>query len=101
MITNSLPRAVHPRSMARLLLSVPIAYVGTAALLAFAYVTRPALVSPVLLLLIVRQAAPLAIAVLGQSLCMRVLSLDLSIGGVILAVSYILTSGILRFPEYC
>ena len=100
MTTHSLSRAaLHYRSITRLFSSIPFAYVGTAALLAFAYVTRPALVSPVLLLLIVRQAAPLAIAVLGQSLCMRVLSLDLSIGGVILAVSYILTSGILRLPE--
>jgi ribose transport system permease protein len=99
MTTHPLPRAFHPRNITRLFLSVPFAYAGTAALLAFAYVTRPTLVSPVLLLLIVRQAAPLAIAVLGQSLCMRVLSLDLSVGGVILAVSYILTSGILKFPE--
>lgn len=83
----------------RSLLSMPFAYIGTVALLTVAYMTTPALVSPMLLLLIVRQAVPLAIAVIGQSLCVRVLSLDLSIGGVILAVSYILTSGIIRYPE--
>jgi len=99
MTIHSLPRAFHPLNITRSFLSLPFAYAGTAALLAFACVTRPALVSPVLLLLIVRQAAPLAITVLGQSLCMRVLSLDLSVGGVILAVSYILTSGILKYPE--
>jgi ribose transport system permease protein len=96
---NPFPRAFHPRNIGRVLLSLPFAYAGTVVLLAFAYVTRPTLVSPLLLFLIVRQAAPLAIAVLGQSLCMRVLSLDLSIGGVILVVSYILTSGILKYPE--
>jgi len=78
---------------------MPFAYVGIVALLALAYMTTPALESPMLLLLIVRQAVPLAIAVIGQSLCVRVLSLDLSIGGVILAVSYILTSGIIKYPE--
>ena len=80
-------------------LAAPISYVGTALLLVFAYFTRPALLSPLLLLLIIRQAAALGIAVRGQSLCVRVLSLDLSIGGVILAVRYILTSGIIRLPD--
>ncbi|WP_025898328.1 ABC transporter permease [Sneathiella glossodoripedis] len=92
----SLPK---PRDLARYIFSLPFAYVGTVLLLLFAYYTRPALLSPLLLLLIIRQAAPLGIVVLGQSLCMRVLSLDLSIGGVIVAVSYILTSGVLPFSE--
>ncbi|WP_088624726.1 ABC transporter permease [Oceanicola sp. 22II-s10i] len=82
----------------RFVLNLPFAYLGTALLLLFAYFTRPMLLSPLLLLLIVRQAAPLGIAVIGQSVCMRVLSLDLSIGGVIVAVSYILTSGALPYP---
>ena len=80
-------------------LNLPFAYAGTAILLVSAYFVRPTLLSPLLLLLILRQAAPLGIAVMGQSLCMRVLSLDLSIGGVIVAVSYILTSGLLPYPE--
>jgi len=84
---------------ARFFLNLPFAYLGTALLLLFAYFTRPTLLSPLLLLLIVRQAAPLGIAVIGQSICMRVLSLDLSIGGVIVAVSYILTSGALPYSE--
>jgi ribose transport system permease protein len=98
-------RAAEPRQKNRLsqavgfLLSLPFAYAGTALLLIAAYLTRPALLSPLLLLLIVRQAAPLGIAVIGQSICMRVLSLDLSIGGVIVCVSYILTSGILPLSE--
>lgn len=87
------------RAVAGFVFSLPFAYAGTALLLIFAYFTRPALLSPLLLLLIARQAAPLGIAVIGQSLCMRVLSLDLSIGGVIVCVSYILTSGLLPYSE--
>ncbi len=81
-------------------LALPVAYGGTALLLLCAYVARPALLSPFLLLLIIRQAAPLGIAVLGQSLCMRVLSLDLSFGGVAMMVSYFLTSGVLPAPDW-
>lgn len=87
------------RNAGTFLLNLPVAYVGTAALIILAYLARPALLSPLLLMLIIRQAAPLGIAVLGQSLCMRVLSLDLSFGGVAMAVSYILTSGVLPYPE--
>jgi ribose transport system permease protein len=99
--------AVSPTSMTgqwlwralKTLLSLPFAYAAMVILMLIANFTRPALLSPMLLLLILRQAAPLGIAVLGQSLCMRVLSLDLSIGGVIVGVSYILTSGLLPFSE--
>ncbi len=79
---------------------LPISYVGTAALLIFAALARPNLLQPFLLLLILRQAAPLGIAVIGQSLCIRLLSLDLSFGGVALVVSYVLTSGFFPLPEY-
>jgi ribose transport system permease protein len=87
------------RSAGKTLLSLPFAYAAMVILLIVAYFMRPALLSPMLLLLIARQAAPLGIAVLGQSLCMRVLSLDLSIGGVVVGVSYILTSGLLPYSE--
>lgn len=97
--TATLPPLLQLRNIGRFVARLPIAYAGTGALLIFAYVTRPQLLSPLLLLLIVRQAVPLALAVIGQALCIRVLSLDLSIGGVILAVSYILTSGIVRYSE--
>ena len=43
-------------------LGLPIAYAGTIALLLCAYIARPALLSPFLLLLIIRQAVPLGIA---------------------------------------
>lgn len=94
-----LPRHKKLLDASRFLLNLPFAYIGTVLLLLFAYFTRPMLLSPLLLLLIIRQAAPLGIAVIGQSVCMRVLSLDLSIGGVVVAVSYILTSGLLPLSE--
>jgi ribose transport system permease protein len=93
------PALQRLRAASRYVLNLPFAYAGTVLLLGFAYFTRPTLLSPLLLLLIIRQAAPLGMVVLGQSVCMRVLSLDLSIGGVIVVVSYILTSGFLPFSE--
>ncbi len=79
--------------------ALPVSFAGTAVLLVCAGLARPNLLQPFLLLLIMRQAAPLGIAVIGQSLCIRLLSLDLSFGGVAIAVSYILTSGYLSFSE--
>jgi ribose transport system permease protein len=76
------------------LLNLPFAYAGTAILLAVAAFAFPQLLTPMFLLLIARQAVPLGVAVLGQSLCLRVLSLDLSIGGIIVGTSYIATSGV-------
>ena len=81
------------------LLRMPPVYSCALALLALTAVLRPALLSPELLLLILRQAAPLGLATIGQSLVMRGLSLDLSIGGVVVAVTYCLTSCHLRLPE--
>jgi ribose transport system permease protein len=81
-------------------LRVPPAYSGTLILLVVAAVLRPQLLSPMLLLLILRQAAPLGLAAIAQSLVMRTLSLDLSSGGVVVAVSYVLTSGFFPFGEY-
>jgi ribose transport system permease protein len=98
--THAAPAAGSlPRAVGRTLLSLPFAYAGLVILLILAWFLRPALLSPMLLLLIARQAAPLGIAVLGQSLCIRVLSIDLSVGGIIVGVSYILTSGLLPFPD--
>ena len=86
------------RGVVNWLVGLPVAYVGTAALIICAGLARPNLLQPFLLMLILRQAAPLGIAVLGQSLCIRILSLDLSFGGVAMATSYILTSGLLPYP---
>ena len=74
-------------------LALPPAYAGMLALLVLAALMRPQLLSAMLLPLIARQAAPLGLAVIGQSLVMRARSIDLSSGGVIVAVSYLLTSG--------
>src|SRR5579862_1969058 len=87
-----------PKGVVNRLGGLPVAYIGTAALMACAGLARPNLLQPFLLMLILRQAAPLGIAVLGQSLCIRILSLDLSFGGVAMATSYILTSGLLPYP---
>ena len=82
----------------RWLLDLPPAYAALALLLALAAALRPQLLSMMLLPLIARQAAPLGLAVIGQSLVMRARSIDLSSGGVIVAVSYLLTSGFLQVP---
>lgn len=81
------------RQALRWLLGLPPAYVALAVLLLLAAAMRPQLLSAMLLPLIARQAAPLGLAVIGQSLVMRARSIDLSSGGVIVAVSYLLTSG--------
>lgn len=81
------------RRLLRAALALPPAYAGLALLLALAAALRPQLLSAMLLPLIARQAAPLGLAVIGQSLVMRARSIDLSSGGVIVAVSYLLTSG--------
>ena len=97
MTTNPPPAAAPAPSAARRalrwLFALPPAYLGTAVLLLLAAMLRPQLLSMFLLPLIARQAAPLGLAVIGQSLVMRARSIDLSSGGVIVAVSYILTSG--------
>ena len=87
---QAVPRWRHWQARA---LALPPAYAGMLALLLLAALMRPQLLSAMLLPLIARQAAPLGLAVIGQSLVMRARSIDLSSGGVIVAVSYLLTSG--------
>ncbi|WP_223153931.1 ABC transporter permease [Bradyrhizobium japonicum] len=60
---------------------------------------QPALLSSALLLAIARQAVPLGLIALGQSIVMRCRSIDLSAGGVVVATSYILTSGYLPVSD--
>ena len=93
MSDSTLPAAHAWRRLLAAALALPPAYAGMAVLLALAAVLRPQLLSALLLPLIARQAAPLGLAVIGQSLVMRARSIDLSSGGVIVAVSYLLTSG--------
>ncbi len=80
------------------LLRLPPAYLGLAVLVCMAALLRPQLLSLGLLPLIARQAAPLGLAVIGQSVVMRAGSIDLSGGGVIVAVAYLLTSGFVELP---
>jgi ribose transport system permease protein len=87
------------RGLAGFLMAVPPAYTGTLVLFILAAFMRPQLLSLMLLPLIVRQAAALGLAVIGQSLVMRARSIDLSSGGIIVAVSYILTSGYFQVSE--
>lgn len=90
---TALPSTPAWRRLLRGALALPPAYAGMLVLLVLAALLRPQLLSAMLLPLIARQAAPLGLAVMGQSLVMRARSIDLSSGGVIVAVSYLLTSG--------
>jgi ribose transport system permease protein len=83
-------RAVHrARPIAAAVLSTP-AYPALALLAATAAVMQPRLLSVPFLLIVLRQAAPLALSAIGQSLPMIGRSIDLSIGGVIALSNVIL-----------
>lgn len=71
----------------------PPAYLVFAALLLALWATRPHLLQLGIMGTFIRQAAPLGIVVLGQLLVMNARSIDLSCGGVILLVNYLLSSG--------
>jgi ribose transport system permease protein len=79
---------------------LPPAYYGTAVLLILASMFRPMLMSEAYFWVILRQAAPLGLVVLGQALVVRVRSIDLSVGGIVIGVNYIATSAYLSgFPD--
>lgn len=84
-------------SIVRRLLKVPPSYVVCALLLIILWSARPNMVNFNVMGIFVRQVAPLGILVLGQLLVMRVRSIDLSGGGVILLVNYFISSGV--FPD--
>ncbi|SEM05023.1 monosaccharide ABC transporter membrane protein, CUT2 family [Variovorax sp. YR750] len=71
----------------------PPAYFVFVALLIALWATRPQLMNINIMGTFIRQVAPLGIVVLGQLLVMNARSIDLSAGGVILVVNYILSSG--------
>ena len=85
----------HP--LLRRLAAVPPAYYVFALLLLTLWLARPNMLNPNVLGIFIRQVVPLGILVLGQLLVMRVRSIDLSGGGVILLINYIITSR--TFPE--
>jgi ribose transport system permease protein len=80
----------HP--VLRRLAAVPPAYYVFAILLVTLWIVRPNMLNPNVLGIFIRQVVPLGILVLGQLLVMRVRSIDLSGGGVILLINYIITS---------
>lgn len=75
---------------------IPPAYFVFAILLAILWVSRPHMLNANIMGIFIRQVAPLGVLVLGQLLVMRVKSIDLSGGGVILLVNYFISSGV--FP---
>jgi ribose transport system permease protein len=85
----------HP--VLRRLAAVPPAYWVFALLLLTLWIARPNMLNPNVMGIFIRQVVPLGILVLGQLLVMRVRSIDLSGGGVILLINYIITSS--TFPE--
>lgn len=99
--TDIAPSGLEPGSRMRNVLSnLPWFYIVAAALVLVAGLISPNLLQTYLLLLILRQAAPLGLAVLGQSVCIRLLSLDLSFGGVAMVVAYVMTSGSVDLPVW-
>jgi len=88
---------VLSRPMLRRLAAVPPAYYVFGLLLLTLWLARPNMLNPNVLGIFIRQVVPLGILVLGQLLVMRVRSIDLSGGGVILLINYIITSR--SFPD--
>lgn len=84
-------------SITRRIAKVPPSYYVFLALLFTLWVARPNMISLNVLGIFARQVAPLGVLVLGQLLVMRVKSIDLSAGGVILLVNYLISSN--TFPD--
>jgi len=83
-------------SLVQRALKVPPSYVVFGLLLVILWSTRPNMLNFNIMGIFIRQVAPLGVLVLGQLLVMRVRSIDLSGGGVILLVNYFISSGL--FP---
>ena len=86
------------RKIGFLLLDIPFVYPLFVILLMVVAIERPVMLTPVFFWTIMRQAVPLVFVALGQSLCMRVRSIDLSSTGVIVVAVYVLTSGWIDAP---
>ena len=82
-------------SIVERMLRVPPAYYVFGVLLLTLWITKPQLMNINVMGIFIRQVVPLGILVLGQLLVMRVRSIDLSGAGVLLAVNYMISSGIL------
>ena len=80
------------------LATIPLVYPLSALLLLVAWFERPMMLTPIFFFTILRQAVPLMFVAVGQSLCMRVRSIDLSCSGVIVGAVYLLTAGWIEAP---
>lgn len=89
--------ALLNNSLGQRISRVPPAYYVFVALLVVLWVARPNMLNINVMGIFIRQVAPLGILVLGQLLVMRVKSIDLSAGGVILLINYFISSGL--FPD--
>ncbi|MGN6775920.1 ABC transporter permease [Rhizobium sp.] len=82
-------------------LGLPPAYYVLAILIALAPAVSATLINPNYWFVILKQSAPLGIAVLAQSLVMRVRSIDLSVSGVFAFSIYLASSGLLNsYPPF-
>lgn len=75
---------------------IPPSCIVFVVLLAILWMMRPNLMNVAVLGTFVRQVVPLGIVVLGQLLVISSRSIDLSAGGVILTVNYLISSGLLH-----
>ncbi|MGY3129715.1 ribose transport system permease protein [Bradyrhizobium sp. USDA 4501] len=82
-------------SLSRVALRMPPSYIVVAVLLVTLWMMRPNLMNVAILGTFARQVVPLGIVVLGQLLVISSRSIDLSAGGVILLVNYLISSGLL------
>jgi len=88
--------AVLANPIARRLLRIPPSYFVFLVLLATLWIARPNMLNLNVMGIFIRQIVPLGILVLGQLVVMRVKSIDLSGGGIILLINYFISSG--SFP---
>lgn len=82
------------------ILDVPFVYPLLVILTIVILLERPGMLKPLFFFTILRQALPLMLVTIGQSLCMRVRSIDLSSPGVIVLSVYIVTSGLIPAPAW-
>ncbi len=88
--------AVLSNRVTQCLLRIPPSYFVFVAMLMILSIARPNMLNLNIMGIFVRQIVPLGILVLGQLLVIRVKSIDLSGGGVILLINYFISSG--TFP---
>ncbi|ARM91226.1 sugar ABC transporter permease protein (plasmid) [Rhizobium sp. CIAT894] len=91
--TEAPSRSLRGKSAISWILGLPPAYYVLAILVAVAPAVSATLINPNYWFVILKQSAPLGIAVLAQSLVMRVRSIDLSVSGIFAFAIYLASSG--------